>query len=249
MPKLATAGLFLAAPRCGLIVLTLCLCLPAAPGPCLAANGPASAAHEAVHDSVQESGDAGQLLRQAGKSPLAALKVAQYGIDVCNSDYFNQVVDVPAVVDKASDPLLAALRAQSTEKDQSGQAMLLIMLATANEDTLAMLRPLLTSEVRGLVNTGINGCHFAGHPQKDSKAAKGSLASLLDKMSPGRRCIVPGKVLSQEGDRASVTAKFVDPKEGAFDLLLVMQQENGLWRVKEISNARKLFEEAIRRGR
>lgn len=234
--------------RATLAVLCLLLGLTA-PNPCLAADSLASDPPSAKSPASGITHEA--LVGRAAKNPLAALELAQFGIDQCDSDYFNQAVDLPSVVDKASTALIEVLRVQASQAGlgEGGQPLLLVMLAAADDNTLAMLKPLLTSEVRGFVNTGINGGYFAGQANGSARPAKGSLASALEKMPPGRRQIVPGKILSQEGDAASVAAQFIDPKAGSFALLLTMQRENGLWRVKEISNAKSLFTEAARRER
>lgn len=182
-------------------------------------------------------------------SPLESLHLAQRGVDECNADYFNQAVDLPSVVDKAASAMLAALSKQAEEGNlgDGGLAMAVGMLSTVDENAAALLRPLLVSEVRGFINSGINGGYFAGKPNGSVKPRRGTLASTLEKMPPGRRQILPGKVLSQKDELASVSAFFIDPEAGSFPLILAMQRENGLWRVKEISNAQELFDEASRR--
>lgn len=194
---------------------------------------------------------AGVLPCQASDNPLDSLHLAQRGIDECNADAFNRAVDVSAITGKASDALLSALRKQAASGNMgdSGLALAVGMLGSADEGTTSLIKPLLISEVRGFINTGINGGYFAGKADGSVTPSRGSLASTLEKMPEGRRQIVPGKLLAREGSKATVSGVFIDPKAGSFPLVLEMQHENGLWRVKEISNAQSLFEEAARRDK
>ena len=185
-------------------------------------------------------------------SPLSAIVKAQQGIDACDSDQFNQAVDVPSVVNKASDALLKALRRQAEEGTlgDSNIGMALALAGMAEEAGQGgIIRQLLLSEVKGFVATGINGGYFAGRPNNTVQAPRGSLASTLEKLPPGRREIAPGKVLSDKDGRALVTGTFADPKAGRLPLELALEKQNGQWRIVEITNAQALFEETARRGR
>lgn len=186
----------------------------------------------------------------AADGPLEALALAQRGIDESNSDLFTRAVDVNSVTTAASDTLLAALQAEAADGTlgDANIVMALALLGSSGDSSQAgLLKQLLVSEVKGFVATGINGGYFAGAPNGTVKPPKASLASTLEKMPQGRREIIPGKVLSHAGDEAAVSAVFVDPKAGRFDLELGMRRENGNWRVKEISNAAELFKEARKR--
>lgn len=188
----------------------------------------------------------------ASHPALGSLALVQQGIDERNSDLVTQTLDIGAVVDKASDALVAALRdqgAQGTLGD-SNLALALSFAALAEDSgQTALLKPLLISEVKGFVAAGVNGGYFAGTPDPSIKRSKGSLAGALDKLSPGRRQVIPGKVLSETTDTAVVSATFVDPKAGRLPLELAMEQRDGRWRVVEILNAKTLFGEAARRAK
>ena len=186
------------------------------------------------------------------ESPAQALARAQQGIDKADADLFNSAVDVNSIVSKASSPLLAAFRDQAAEGKLGDSNMVMILaLAGAAEESgkLDLVKPLLISEVRGFVATGINGGYFSGRPDATVKPPRGSLASSLTKMPKGRREIVPGKILSEQGDKAVMSATFVDPKAGRLPLELALEKRNNTWQVVEITNARELFNEAVRRNR
>ncbi|MDR0339122.1 MAG: hypothetical protein LBH65_02465 [Desulfovibrio sp.] len=188
----------------------------------------------------------------AKANPLEALERAQRGIDECNSDIFNGAVDMPAVIDKASEALMAGLRKQADEgKLGDSNIAIALMLLGAVEDSsqTGLVKQLMLSEVKGFIATGINGGYFAGKPDPAIKPSRGSLASTLTKMPKGRREILPGEVLSHKDNVASVSGTFVDPKAGRFPLVLTVEKENGIWRIKEISNAQALVEEAVGRDR
>lgn len=189
---------------------------------------------------------------QAADSPRAALLRAQEGIDAANSDLFNEAVDVSSVVDKVSDALLAALKEQAIKGELGdGNMAMLLALAASAEDSgqIALLKPLLATEVKNFVATGINGGYFAGKPNGSVSPSRGSLASSLKKMPKGRREIAPGKLLSEENGKARMAATFTDPKAGRLPLELVLEQQKGGWRVVEIANAKELFNEAAKRNR
>jgi len=190
---------------------------------------------------------------QAADSPRAALVQAQRGIDETDSRLFNAVVDVASVVDRASEVLIVAFREQAASGGDfgGGNMAVLLALAASAEDSgqIALLKPLLLSEVQGFVATGINGGYFAGKPDRSVKPPRNSLAGALRKMPVGRREIVPGKVHSQQGARARMSATFKDPGAGSLPLELVLEQQSQGWRVVEIANAKELFREATQRKR
>lgn len=188
--------------------------------------------------------------RADASGPLGALITAQKGIDQSDSDLFNQAVDIPTVVDRASDALLTALREEAAagRLDAGNLGMVLALAGAAdNAGQTALIKQLLISEVKSFVASGINGGYFAGSDKAKTKASRGSLASALDKMPKGRREIRPGSILSHTDNIATVSATFIDPEAGSLPLELALeQQDGGNWRVTEILNAKTLFEQAAR---
>ena len=191
----------------------------------------------------------------AASGPLAALATAQKGIDEANSDLFTQAVDIDSVLNKATGTLTAAVQKQVAEGKMGGSnAMLALSLAGAgdpNSPQGAMIKQMLLSEVKSFVAAGINGGYFAGEPNGKVTSSSGSFGSLIDikKMSKGRKEIVPGKVISQKGEAATVSATLVDHGTGRFPLMLGMEQQNGRWRVTEVTNAADLLERATQSAR
>ena len=176
---------------------------------------------------------------------------AQRGIDEADSDLFNRAVDVDSVLNKASATLNKALREQLAEGKMGGGAGAMIMLFTAAEDDPAqagLLKQFMVSEVKSFVAAGVNGGYFAGKPNGRVKPERGTLAGTLPKMSKSRKELVPGKVLSHQDDKATVSATFVDAKAGRFPLTLALERQNGNWRVTEVVNAAELLDEATNRG-
>ncbi len=189
--------------------------------------------------------------RAASSDPLSAVVTAQRGIDEADSDLFNRAVDVDSVLNKASATLNKALREQLAAGKMGGGAGAMIMLFTAAEDDPAqagLLKQFMVSEVKSFVAAGVNGGYFAGKPNGRVKPERGTLAGALPKMSKSRKELVPGKVLSHQDDKATVSATFVDAKAGRFPLTLTLERQNGNWRVTEVVNAAELLDEATNRG-
>ena len=189
--------------------------------------------------------------RAASSDPLSAVVTAQRGIDEADSDLFNRAVDVDSVLNKASATLNKALREQLAAGKMGGGAGAMIMLFTAAEDDPAqagLLKQFMISEVKSFVASGVNGGYFAGKPNGRVKPERGTLAGTLPKMSKSRKELVPGKVLSHQDDKATVSATFVDAKAGRFPLTLALERQNGNWRVTEVVNAAELLDEATNRG-
>jgi hypothetical protein len=162
------------------------------------------------------------------------------------------VVDVSSVVNKASDVLIAAIKEQALKGELGGGniAVLLTLAASAEESgQTALLRPLLITEVKNFVATGINSGYFAGKPNTFVTSSSNSLASVLKKMPKGRREIVPGKLILQRDGKARMSATFNDPTAGGFFLELLVEQQKDGWRVVEIANVKELFHEMAKRNR
>lgn len=184
--------------------------------------------------------------------PLAAVVLAQQGIDQADSDLFNQAVDVNSVVSNASDALNAALREQLASGSLAGNAgaMLLLFSASDSDPTQSgLLKQLIVSEVKSFLAAGINGGYFAGKPNDRVSPKRGTLAATIVKMPEGRRVLTPGKVLSQQNGKATVSATFSDPKAGSFPLVLELEQHNEKWRVTKVANAADLLQKASSRER
>ncbi|MDR0828256.1 MAG: hypothetical protein LBN33_10385 [Desulfovibrio sp.] len=182
---------------------------------------------------------------QAG-GPLSALTLAQNGIDQCDSDLFNKAVDVGEVTDHAADALLAALLKASSEGRLDASAGMVISLVKMAKDSGQdkFIKQLLLSEIKSFLASGINGGWFAGKADEKTQSPGSGFAAYLKKLPRGRRTILPGKVLSESGDQAEVSATFTDPQAGAFPLVLGLKRQDGVWRVMEIKNAMELFTQA-----
>jgi hypothetical protein len=188
----------------------------------------------------------------AANSPQAALVQAQRGIDEARSDLFTAVVDVSSVVNRASDDLFVMLKdlAAKGELGNDNIAVLLALAASAEGGgQSALFGPLLITEVKNFVATGINGGYFAGKSDPSVSLPRNSLAASLKKMPEGRREIVPGKLLSQQDGKARMAATVTDPEAGRLPLELIVEQHKDGWRVMEIANAKELFHEVAKRNR
>jgi hypothetical protein len=184
----------------------------------------------------------------APPGPLDAIALAGRGIEQADADLFNQAVDLDAVLDRAFGVLSAALRDQPVGEKNAAIAAL-AAAATGNAAQDAFVKQIILSEMKSCVAAGINGGYFAGRPNGRITPGGGYLSLLLPELSQERRELIPGKVLSREGDKAVASAVLVDAGSGRFPLTLALERRGGDWRVTEVVNAAQLLREAKSRGR
>ncbi|MDR2124401.1 MAG: hypothetical protein LBP38_05385 [Desulfovibrio sp.] len=181
--------------------------------------------------------------------PLSAAETAQKGIDACDSDLFSKGVDMDRVALRAvQDILKEDVLSGQAEKKAGGAAGLLASLGAASPEQAALIARLLASELRGFAVSGINSCLFAGKEGAQSPRSGGMLAAALDRLPSGRREIRAGKILRLDKGKARISAEFVDPRAGAFPLVLGVERQNGAWRIVEIDNVPELLEQAAGHG-
>lgn len=187
----------------------------------------------------------------AASGPLDSLHVAQQGIDQCDPDLFRQAVDVDAVFNSGFDTLLSVLADEVRAGNIGGENALLAMaisgLNSGDGTNAALFKQLLSSEAKSFVSAGISGGYFAGNPNGKVSKDAGAFSSLLKDISKERKQLVPGKVISQNGNDAVISAQLVDGDAGRFPLKLRLEKDNGRWQVKEVLNAQELLQEANRR--
>lgn len=194
----------------------------------------------------------GKAFHLFGKGPESAITLAQKGIDESNPEDFNKAVNVPAIVDKATDALMDAMQQLLADGalDNSNLGMMLSLVGAVGKSGQAdIVKQLLGTEIRSFVNTGIKSGYFSGKEEVEVKASGGSLSSLITRLAKGRRVLKPGEILEEKDDTAVMNAVFADPKAGEFPLKLGLERKEGNWQVVEILNARDLFNEALQRNR
>ena len=183
----------------------------------------------------------------AGQGPLEAIATAQKAIDGSDATLFNKVVDVDSILDKGLVSALEILNQRMREGKLSNvNPVLALMLSGMAQDPakVELVRVLLGTEIKKFVTAGINGGYFAGKP--NGKVGGGAFPSLLHGLSKDRKELVPGKVLSREGNTATLSATLVDHGAGAFPLELGLTREGELWRVTEIVNVHALLDGALK---
>lgn len=185
----------------------------------------------------------------AAQGPLDAVTTAQKAIDSSDATLFNKVVNVDSILDKGAASALDIL----TQKMRNGELVgvnpvLALTLSSMGQDPMKieMLRGLLGAEIKKFVAAGINGGYFAGKP--NGKGDGGAFSGLLQGLSREKKELVPGRVLSEKGDAATISATLVDYGAGKFPLELGLIQENGLWRITEVLNIRALLDSALQQG-
>jgi hypothetical protein len=183
--------------------------------------------------------------RAGAAGPLSAAETAQKGIDACDSDLFSRGVDMDRVALRAVQDLLKddGLKGQA-DKKTGDAAEILLTLSAGNPEQAALIGRLLASELRSFAVSGINSCLFAGKEDAQPAQSGGLLASMLNRLAPGRREIKAGKILDRNRDKARISAEFIDPRAGTFPLVLGVEQQNGAWRIVEIDNVPELLERA-----
>ena len=180
--------------------------------------------------------------------PMDAVTIAQKAVDAADPDMFAEVVDVDSVLNKGITTAMEIMKEQSAQ-NKAGQGSPLLALALAglsgkDKNQVELIKALLVSEVKGFVRTGIYGGYFAGKPNGRAASNSSTFSPLLDGVSKKRKELLPGKVLSQQKDAASVSATLVDKDAGNFPLSLGLERQNGVWRVTELRNLRELMRKA-----
>ena len=187
--------------------------------------------------------------------PLAAVTEAQRAVDKADVNAFNAAVDVDAILQKGLDAALPLLCEQAASgKLAEADPILALALAGAASDCrpenpqLIILRGLVQSEAKTFVSAGVGGGYFAGRP--NGRVSEDSAHSrLLRGMSKARKELVPGKLLSQQGDTAEASAVLRDAEAGEFPLRLKLERARDTWRVVEVLNAQDLARNAIQHRR
>jgi hypothetical protein len=182
---------------------------------------------------------------QAAQGPLDALVLAQKGIEARDPDLFQQALDLNAVLAHGLDEAANALRGQARNGNLDPVlAMTVLGLVDASPQNREFLETLLVSEITTFINSGISSGSFAGNGTNRSGASP-----LFKGISRERKEILPGKVLSRKGDRATVSATFRDHGAGSYPLRLAVEEVGGRWQIKRILNVSELIREALRHAR
>ena len=182
--------------------------------------------------------------------PLQTVTVAQKGIDTSDYDLFNQAVDVDGLINNSLDTALKGLKT-SMENGRLEGANPVLMLTLGSLDfndpiKLAMIKGLLASETRNMISAGIRGGYFAGKP--NGKVNK-QQSALLEGLSDKRKELIPGKVISQSGSQAVITATLKDADAGNIPLELGVDKVQGSWRITHVRNAAKIVDETIKNNK
>ena len=184
--------------------------------------------------------------------PLDAVSNARAAVNADDVDAFNAAVDVDAVLQSGLTEGLDLLctQAASGKLSQNVDPMMALALSGVASDCrpdnpqLLLLRALVQSEAKSFVAAGVGGGYFAGKPN-GRVAESGMHSKLLRGMSSARKELLPGKVISQTGDAAEVSATLRDAKAGEFPLRLKVERKNAAWRITEVLNARELVRGAM----
>ncbi|MDR1360553.1 MAG: hypothetical protein LBJ82_06180 [Deltaproteobacteria bacterium] len=182
----------------------------------------------------------------AAEEPLDAVILAQQAIDSKNPDLFHQAVDLQAILARGLDKAMRVLSKRITDHDSMDPllSLLLSQLDEGSPQAREFLKTFLLSEIRTFINTGISRGVFAGTSKEDP-----DFSPLFQRVSPERKELLPGKVLSRKGGRATISATLLDQGAGSFPLRLSVENAEGRWRITEILNAPELLEQALRHGR
>jgi hypothetical protein len=184
--------------------------------------------------------------RAAAEEPLDALILAQKGIDSMDPGPFHQAVDLEAIMARGLDAAVNVLLERTRESAPLDPFLALIVrgLIEGSPQTGEFLKSFLVSETRTFINAGISRGVFAGNSKGDP-----GFSPLFEGISPGRKEILPGKVLSRKGGRATVSATLLDHGAGRFPLRLAVENAGGRWRITEILNVPELIRAALRHER
>ena len=179
----------------------------------------------------------------AAQNPQQSIREVQAAIDSKDGARFERLVDSEAL---ALDAVKFFLEAAAEPEGQKLISPFLALMLSSLDSSEA--RRLIANELRAFVLFGVESGYFAGKPDQNSPAYKGSLlAPLFTLASTGR------KLLRSSGPPAALNAEEVllpvnledaeDPV--VYPLLLRMRRGGEDWRVVQIVNMRDLWQLAL----
>ena len=167
--------------------------------------------------------------------PAQTVAMIQKGLDTADLGLVERYLDIDAVAGKAAS---VAVTDENTlrEAGKEPAAAVLIALGAATGANEAV-RDMLAAEAKAYARHGVSSGAFAGSPKQDAPPYHGLFSKAFRGGEKDKKTFGPATVTSQKGDTARVATSLqsgTKSKPQALDLLL--QKQNGVWRVIEVVN-------------
>lgn len=176
----------------------------------------------------------------AGDGPLEAVGLAGKAIETADVDLFRSVVNMDALLESASEDIRKELVSLAGKGQLKGINPTILALINEDDSLTAKLAvQLFSQDIKDYVAIGIRNGYFSGRQTLPSDMT-GPFPGIMKKASHAKKEIKPGKVLSQKGNRAVVSATLVDHQLGSFPLELGLAKTDRGWEVDSLVNARSL---------
>ena len=176
----------------------------------------------------------------AASGPLEAVSLANKAIETSDVDLFRSVVDMNALLENASEDIRQEL-VLLANKGQLKDINPAVLAVLNDSDGLAskFALQLFAQDIKDYVAIGIRNGYFSGRQTLPSDMT-GPFPGIMKKASHAKKEIQAGRVLSQKGDRAVVSATLVDHQLGSFPLELGLAKTERGWEVDSLANVRSL---------
>lgn len=184
----------------------------------------------------------------ASIGPVHAVDMLQKGVDAADVGLAETYIDLDSVAAKAA---LVAVADESVRREAGKHpAGAVVLLLGASSDANEALRDMLASEVKEYFRYGVASGAFAGTPKPDATPYRGIFGKTFRGGVKDKKTLGPAKVKKSSGDSANVVATLTSGMKGkTYPLEMVLQNQNGTWRIVEIANLPELIRLGIQGGK
>lgn len=179
-------------------------------------------------------------------TPLDAIKTAQTAVDASDIDLFRTVVDMDALLQSASEDARKELVSLYRAGELEGlEPALAAMLAEGDGFAAQVAMQVFFQDIKDYVTIGIGNGYFSGS-RVLSEGQASPFPGIMKHASSAKKEIKVGKVISQSGNRAVVSATLVDHEVGSYPLNLGLTKQTQGWRVDSVTNTRSLVRSIVK---
>ena len=179
--------------------------------------------------------------------PEEAVIMVQKGVDSRDLDMVEKYLDLDAVLKKAVEVAVAD-ESVIKEAGKYPAAALVLALGSASGANDAV-RDLLAAETREYIRHGVVSGAFAGAPKEDVSVYKGIFGGKAFRGGEKDKKTFGPVSVKQKGDSsARLATSLADAKNGkTYPLDLIVQKQQGIWRIVEIGNAPELVHQTVQK--
>lgn len=177
-------------------------------------------------------------------SPLTSFNELQRGIDTSDYERFSSIIDVPTLVSSSLAQGLSEFKKAASNGDFGDMDMSVALLLSALDtggDKNATTTKFIAREAELLLAAAVRGGYLAGKPDAEKAGNAGLFKKALKQLGKGHKKIVPLNIVEQSGSTALVKALYTDTRNHRIPLTLKMEQEDAVWRIKEVTNIKEII--------